>query len=133
MQYVIRVNDIPQVSLNQIYKGIHWNERKRYKDQWREAFTGWHDEKFTTPVHITYVFEQKYVMDSSNLAFMVKLIEDALVQDQVIQDDSPAHVLSSHMIPLKAKRNAVTVFITDEEPLSYEKHVKTVTEYSPEQ
>lgn len=130
MQYVVRVNDIPQVSLNQIYKGIHWDARRRYKDEWRAAFTGWHTQKFTTPVHITYVFEQKYVMDSSNLAFMVKLIEDSLVEDQVIQNDDPNFVLSTHMIPVKSKRNSVTVFITDEEPLSYLDHVKTATEYN---
>lgn len=130
MKYKFRVNGIPQVSLNKVYKGIHWSERKGIKDEWRGAFCGWHfHEKkdgtldatrpiaFEFPVHIGYIFEQKYPMDSSNLGFMVKLIEDSLVTDQVIQGDELKFVLSTRMIPIKGKNDAVTVFLTDENDL----------------
>lgn len=130
MKYVFKVNGVPQVSLNALYKGIHWSERKKYKDEWREAFCGWHFWKnergqldartpvrFTTPVHIVYVFKQKYPMDSSNLAFMVKLIEDSLATDKVIEEDSIKCVLSTWMIPVRSDENSVTVTMyTEDEP-----------------
>lgn len=115
------------VSLNVIYKGIHWKDRKTYKDNWRQAFRDWEEHVyFENPVHISYVFLMKYPMDSSNLAFMVKLIEDALTFDKdepylryCIKDDSPKYVLSTTMIPVKSKENSVIVHITDEERPSY--------------
>lgn len=132
MQYQFRVTDIPMVSFNKVYQGIHWSQRKGYKDVWREAFRGWHflekspgvldsqkPVRFEGPVYISYLFEQKYPMDSSNLAFMVKLIEDSLVEDQVIVGDDFKWVLSTTMIPVKAKVDAVTVFITDEKYPTY--------------
>ena len=134
MRYIFKVSGVPPVSLNKIYAGIHWSDRKKYKDDWREAMCGWHfhkDQKgnlnasnpvrFTEPVHIAYLFRQKKPMDSSNLAFMVKLIEDSLSIDQVIQDDTPKYVLSTWMVPIFAHDNSVTVVIStqDETPLTY--------------
>lgn len=110
--YSFIVSDLKPVSLNEIYKGIHWSKRKEYRDLWHTAFRHIHKGKsFTEPVWIYYAFGMKNPMDSTNLAFMEKLIEDALVQDGVIMKDDPRFVRFTGAIPIQASENCVLVHI----------------------
>ena len=135
MKYIFSVSGIVPISLNKIYAGVHWDQRSKWKNEWRAAFTGWHfwqrpdgtynaerPVRFESPVEITYLFRMKKPMDSTNLAFMCKLIEDSLSQDQVIEDDTPKYVRSSKFIPVQGKENSVTVIVQtlDEPPMTYE-------------
>lgn len=116
MIYAFKSRNIVPVSLNQLYKGIHWADRVKYKDQWRAEFSYGHDKKyhFEKPVHVAYVFGMKKPMDCSNLAFMIKLIEDSLTQAKVIQDDTPKYVHAITSISFYHPENLVLVYITDE-------------------
>ena len=68
-------------------------------------------------------------MDSTNLAFMAKLIEDSLVEDGVLLDDSSKFVLATQLIPIQDnKENWVFVHINDEDSLTYSGLLKLANE-----
>ena len=74
---------------------------------------------------MSYVFFLKKPMDSTNLAFMAKLIEDSLVEDGVLVNDSSAFVLATQLIPIRDnKENHVFVHINDEDSVSYSRLIE---------
>lgn len=78
---------------------------------------------------MSYVFALKKPMDSTNLAFMAKLIEDSLVEDGVLLDDSSKFVLATQLIPIQDnKENWVFVHINDEDSLTYSGLLKLANE-----
>jgi hypothetical protein len=88
---------IPEkVSLNRIYAGVHFRERSRHKDDYRltvlcvpevRPYEGEY------PVHIHYHFRLAgSKLDISNHAYMIKMLEDALVACGVIPDDDQQYV-----------------------------------------
>lgn len=131
-EYSFIVGDIRPVSLNEIYKGIHWSKRKEYKEEWRAAFMGIHNgAKFDKPVWVYYAFGMKNPMDSSNLAFMEKLIEDSLVKDGVMADDTPKFVRCTIGLPLRASENSVLVHLRTKGNLTPEAFEKFAKENLP--
>jgi len=91
-----------KVSLNKIYGGVHWSTRKRHKDEFAEAVWACQPKPYTGtfPVQITYYFQFKgRRLDSTNVAYMAKLLEDALIAEGVIPDDAPKFVASTTLIP----------------------------------
>lgn len=89
---------IPEkISLNKIYAGVHWTVRSRHKDAFRGAVMASKPKKYTGlfPVIIYYHFRlQGKLLDSTNLSYMAKLVEDGLVHNGVIPDDSQKYVKS---------------------------------------
>ena len=57
------------------------------------------------PINVTYAF---YLtgkqLDWVNLSAMTKIIEDALVAEGILTDDSPKYIAQGMMIPNKSKR-----------------------------
>ena len=90
-----------KLSLNKIYGGIHWSTRKRHRDEYHWTVKACKPGKYTGsyPAKITYDFQFKgRRLDSSNVAYMVKLLEDGLVHCGVIPDDAPKYVKQSTLI-----------------------------------
>jgi hypothetical protein len=80
----ITLTDLPKVSNNKFYSGMHWTKRKELKDlmtlkvksQCKRVFSK--DEKYI----VGYDFEFKGTpLDASNCMGMLKMIEDILFQD----------------------------------------------------
>jgi len=64
------------------------------------------------PVDITYLFTFKgKALDSLNLSAMAKLIEDSLVQNDILPDDSLKFVQSSTLITKKGNEDKVEILI----------------------
>ena len=100
--------DIPLprvISLNSIYAGIpHWT-RTRHKSIFRDAvYAALHadilergerirvpDDAYPLMVHYHFCMARRRI-DTSNLAYMVKLLEDGLVHCGVLRDDGPNDV-----------------------------------------
>lgn len=104
---------INKLSLNKIYGGIHFRTRSKHKTEYRELLWSMQPQPYQGkyPVHITYDFQfQGRRFDSSNCAYLVKLIEDALVNENVIPDDSPKYVHSTTMTT-NAGNNEVVISI----------------------
>lgn len=72
-------NDLPKVSNNQFYAGVHWAARKQMKDRYYRFITAVHPEKFVDPCFVFYIFQWKSrSLDPSNCIGMIKMIEDCL-------------------------------------------------------
>lgn len=87
--------DIPiKVSTNQIYSWMHWTQRKRIADMYHKLTK--EVQKFETlkekiDIEILFYFKTRY-LDSSNCSFMGKMIEDSLVKNKLIEDDTNKYV-----------------------------------------
>tara|TARA_R110000803_G_scaffold82131_3_gene148202 strand:- start:344 stop:679 length:336 start_codon:yes stop_codon:yes gene_type:complete len=78
---IIVLKDIPKISLNVFYAGIHWKKRKNIKDQFTYLVKSQYRKTIpkTNKYEVTYDFEFKLrPLDASNTMGMVKMIEDIL-------------------------------------------------------
>ena len=82
------------LSLNKIYSGIFWAKRKKQKDEIKTlvkiALRGKKEIKFSVPVEIEMQFNSR--LDVSNHAYIFKMIEDAIKERGIIEDDTDKYV-----------------------------------------
>jgi hypothetical protein len=86
-----------KVSSNEIYKGIHYSKRKKIKDSYYDYYSFLIRRKIKKvtkyPIDISILFTfTKNPLDSSNCSYMLKMIEDILVSEGIIKDDSSKYV-----------------------------------------
>lgn len=84
---------------------MYWRKRNDIKDMFRQVpFVAQPVTEF--PVDIYYNFHlQGKQLDSLNLAFMAKMIEDCMVKKGILPDDTPKYVRRSILESTKAKEN----------------------------
>lgn len=96
-----------KVSLNKIYAGVHWRKRR----EWAEVMH-WmvlsarilpYDGPFPVDCRYHFFLHGKQ-LDSSNCAFLAKLVEDGLVHAKVIPDDSRQYVRWVSVLSSQAKK-----------------------------
>lgn len=75
---VVVIKNLPKVSLNKFYAGMHWSVRNAIKDSYHEVVPVLSDIKF--PIEVSYrAYFKNNPLDASNfVGGMVKLIEDVL-------------------------------------------------------
>ena len=82
MQIILK--DLPKVSLNLWYSGVHWSKRKDIKDNYHWIIKSQFKHVFSKDkvYNADYVFYFKGApLDATNCVAMVKLIEDIIFQD----------------------------------------------------
>ncbi len=82
-----------KISLNKIYAGIHWSARKRDKDYIRlltRSCLSLPVKTFDKPVRLIVEYNSK--LDVSNHGYILKMIEDALVSNKVLVNDTKKYV-----------------------------------------
>ena len=93
LEFFIPLKITKELSLNQIYAGVHWNKRKNQKDAicllTKNALEG-KAVKFDAPVCIEMSFCSR--LDVSNHAYLFKMIEDTLRGLKIIKDDTDKYV-----------------------------------------
>jgi len=103
--------NLPKVSLNQVYSGIHWQKRKKMKDTYsliiRNQFKGLFPKNKKYHVEYEYFFK-KQPLDASNCLYSAKMIEDV-----IFQDDKWDIVLSLKVSSKKGKEDSVKITITE--------------------
>jgi len=80
---IIILKDLPKISLNKWYAGMHWTKRKKIKDtytllvrsQFKEVLPA--SESYDTEYHFTFKLRP---LDASNCVAMVKMIEDIIFE-----------------------------------------------------
>ena len=82
-----------KLSMNKLYAGVHWATRNKWKD-----FYFWEikrqniDKTFDKLDYIQFDFYLKgRLIDASNTSLMAKMIEDALIKNGILKDDSPKY------------------------------------------
>lgn len=100
-----------KVSTNAIYAGMHWAKRKEIADEFHRALLPFKGLKIYTPIQrlfFTFTFKGK-LLDCSNCTFMAKCLEDAMVMNRLIPDDTPDHVESIAIASIKGKADGVSI------------------------
>jgi len=93
VKLTIRVPE--KVSLNRIYAGIHFRQRMQHKEDYYYSVLEAEPKPWTGdfPIKCHYHFRLRGSrLDISNHAYMLKMIEDALVLAEVIPGDEPKYV-----------------------------------------
>jgi len=104
-----------KVSLNAIYAGVHFRTRSKHKEKYHWAVLAGKPKPYTGdfPVHCHYHFRVHGTpLDQSNYGYMLKLVEDGLVQAGVLPGDDPKYVASLTITSEKDKADEVDVTIT---------------------
>jgi hypothetical protein len=92
---VITIPIPEKISLNKIYAGVHFSQRSKHKDAYYWAVFSANPKPYTGsfPAVCHYHFKLRGTeLDISNLSYMTKMTEDALVACGVLPDDTPKYV-----------------------------------------
>lgn len=82
MQIILK--DLPKISLNKWYAGMHWTKRKKIKDNYIKVVKSQFNK--TLPKTNTYDTEYHFTfksraLDASNCVAMVKMVEDIIFEN----------------------------------------------------
>ena len=79
----ITLYNLPKISLNKWYAGMHWTKRKKIKDNYtnivRSQFSNTLTRDNTYKVEYHFTFKSR-PLDASNCVAMVKMIEDIMFE-----------------------------------------------------
>lgn len=107
---IIQIPLPTKVSTNAIYAGMHWAKRKALADEYHMALIEYRGKKITIPttLNFTFTFKSKW-LDCTNCGFMAKLLEDSLVINKIIPNDTPDIVESINIRVIKGDRDSVMI------------------------
>ena len=80
----IILKDLPKISLNKWYAGMHWTKRKKIKDNYTLIVKSQFNKTlsktntYNTEYHFTF---KSRALDASNCVAMVKMIEDIIFEN----------------------------------------------------
>lgn len=80
---IIVLKNLPKISLNKWYAGIHWTKRKKIKDNYTQIVSSQFsnvlgkDRTYQVEYHFTF---KSRPLDASNCVAMVKMIEDIIFE-----------------------------------------------------
>ena len=101
----ITLTDLPKVSNNKFYAGMHWAKRKALKDTFKLIIRSQTKLVIDYPCEVIYSFGWKgRLLDISNCVGGLKMIEDVL-----FPDDSPKIVKKITIISEKTKTDRVLI------------------------
>jgi hypothetical protein len=102
----IKIENIIKVSSNKIYAGAHWRERSKLKESYlwltKSPFKKLKPVNGKVDLDFQFFFASR-PLDSSNLGYMAKMIEDCLVTYGILQDDSIKYVGQISLESFKSK------------------------------
>ena len=107
---------IPEkLSTNKIYSGQHWAAMKEHKDLYHSCLLPFRKhivKKY--PVDITYIFRfAGKKLDTTNCTYMVKMLEDGMIHNKILENDSPEFVESTTIIVHDGDRDEVEIIIAE--------------------
>lgn len=110
---IIELFDLPKISTNKIYAGVHWRQRKQQKDQYLILTNSFKKlDKIEKKIELEFIFYFKSrALDSSNCSYMGKLLEDCLVAHGVLQDDTIKYVGKVSYQSFKGDQNKTIIKI----------------------
>ena len=103
----INLYDLPKISLNKWYAGVHWTKRKEIKDTYKLLIKSQFKQVLSkdNQYEVEYIFFFRIKpLDASNCVAMVKLIEDV-----IFEDDKWNIVLSIKIKSIKSKEDRVLI------------------------
>lgn len=101
--------DLPKISLNKWYAGLHWTKRKKMKDEYKllilSRFKTLLPSDRSYHTEYNFIFKQR-ALDASNCVAMVKMIEDI-----IFEDDSYKIIKSIKITSEKGDRDSVKILV----------------------
>ena len=80
----IELKDLPKVSTNKIYGGVHWTTRSKIKTNYTTIIKSQFNKVFpkNKRYSVAYDFEFRIrPLDITNCSYMIKMIEDVIFED----------------------------------------------------
>lgn len=93
------------ISTNDIYAGLHYQVRRMHKNLYRAVPIEDKERITDFPCHLSFHFCIENNFDISNLSYMQKLIEDVMVKQGVLPNDSRKYVSGITITAEKSKDN----------------------------
>jgi hypothetical protein len=109
----IIIKDLPKHSLNKIYGGVHWSQRKKDKDTYKLIIKNQFKEVLSEDKEYKVEYEFNFKnkpLDVSNTVYMLKLIEDV-----IFEDDTYKIIKQLKITSVKAKEDFVRIKIISKE------------------
>lgn len=106
-----------KITTNKAYAGTHWGVRKRWADLYHKTMLPYRGKIKVQnyPVTVSYIFSfKKKKLDASNCSIMVKLLEDSMVKNGMLLDDTPDFVNEIIIISQGGLRDEVEIIISEE-------------------
>ena len=107
----IELFNLPKLSLNKWYAGVHWSKRKRIKDKYKILIKSQFKKVLTKnkvyEVQYTFCFKNQ-PLDASNCVAMLKLIEDIIFEDDGYKIISSINIKSRKSIADSVEINIVS-------------------------
>jgi hypothetical protein len=94
-------------------KNMHYRNYMKLRDRWDSIIRDVTNERILGTVHVTYTRSSVVAPDWDNLCASFKPIGDALVNNGVIQDDSPKIIETFTPVWRKAKNNSDLITIIE--------------------
>ena len=105
----IILKDLPKLSLNKIYAGIHWTQRTKDKNTYKmivkSQFKEVLSKEFSYRVSYEFNFKRN-ALDTSNTVYMLKMIEDIIFEDDTYKIIPELNIKSQ-----KAKEDFIKITI----------------------
>jgi len=99
---MIRIENLPKISLNKWYAGTHWTARKKIKDAYKKLIKD-KVEDGEYDVEYTFYFKSR-PLDATNTIAMAKMIEDI-----IFENDSYKKIKSVTLKSRKSKNDYVEI------------------------
>ena len=99
---MIRIKNLPKISLNKWYAGTHWTARKKIKDAYKKLIKD-KVEDGEYDVEYTFYFKSR-PLDATNTIAMAKMIEDI-----IFENDSYKKIKSVTLKSRKSKNDYVEI------------------------
>lgn len=101
-------DDLPSISTNAYYSGMHWSKRKRIADTWHMRIKALcRQAKISKVKKCKLIFDFNNRYDLDNNSAMIKMIIDGLVFAGVLPDDNKDHV--KEIVIRESSQNRVTI------------------------
>lgn len=112
---IITLLDLPKISTNSIYAGVHWSARKKHKDNYlllTNKMKRLQPVKGLVDIEFTFHFKST-PLDSSNCSYMAKILEDCLVKHGILAGDEINFVRKISLQSLKSKQERCEIIIRE--------------------
>lgn len=94
----IIIKNLPKISLNKVYSGVHWSKRKKDKDTYKLIVKSQFKDVLSKDkvYKVSYDFRfKKNPLDVSNTVYMLKLVEDIIFEDDTYKIIPELNIKSS--------------------------------------
>jgi len=100
------------LSLNEWYESKHWTQRNKIAEEWHMFFKKFLIQPYPRFDKYEIILTFNSRLDASNVITKIKLLEDLLQKEKIIENDNNKYCRGLHIIPdLTMKKNSYCIIV----------------------